>query len=61
MQKVRKVALVGIVPNHDFFRLIQQSVLPSLSVTQVRDFDAEGRTHDPAAKLEFTNACTGWS
>ena len=33
MQKVRKLALVGIVPNHVFLRLIQQSLLPSLSAT----------------------------
>ena len=40
-----------------FFRLIQQSVLPSLSATSERVCCRRFRIRDPAAKLGFTNAC----
>ena len=64
MQKIRKRALVGIVPNHVFFfRPIQQSVLPSLLATSERVWCRRFQIRDPAAKplVGFTNACKGWS
>ena len=56
VQKVRKLALVGIVPNHVFFCPIQQSVLPTLSVRSERVWCRRFRIGDPAAnsKLGFT-------
>ena len=43
------------------FRLIQQSVLLSLSVRSERIWCRRFRIRDPAAKLRFTNACRGWN
>ena len=43
------------------FRLIQQSVLLSLSVRSERVWCRRFRIRDPAAKLRFTNACKGWN
>ena len=43
------------------FRLIQQSVLLSLSVRSEIVWCRRFRIRDPAAKLRFTNACKGWN
>ena len=61
VQKVRILALVGIVPNHVFF-VWSSSQLSHLCWWEVeRVWCRTFRICDSAMKLRFTNACKSWS